>query len=290
VQAANDKSDAYAAVSHKKDCFAYLPSFRPVTCTFGDPNASVNVALVGNSHAGEWVTPLEVLARRNGWRITTYLASQCAFADVAQTFDTSAHSQSCLGWVHKTTKRLIGGHYDLVVMVNRISVTAVGMNSSQSQAAYQRGYETELKARCPPERHRRARYPGAGALGTRLPRCPSGELLRLQRDAEHVATEGAAHRGDRLDQGSAHHGRRPDGLHMWTDDLCGRGRLGAGLLRRLAPDGDLRPDARPLPRSVPPAGSRPLTGRGQPFTDKRRAYWTKRTSVVRFNAVTSIRC
>jgi peptidoglycan/LPS O-acetylase OafA/YrhL len=146
VQAANDKSDAYAAVSHKKDCFAYLPSFRPVTCTFGDPNASVNVALVGNSHAGEWVTPLEVLAKRNGWRITTYLASQCAFADVAQTFDTSAHSQACLGWVHRTTKRLIGGHYDLVVMVNRISVTAVGMNLSQSEAAYQRGYETELKA------------------------------------------------------------------------------------------------------------------------------------------------
>jgi peptidoglycan/LPS O-acetylase OafA/YrhL len=146
VQAANDKSDAYAAISHKKDCFAYLPSFHVTTCTFGQPTSSVNIALVGNSHAGEWVTPLEVLAKQNGWRITTYLASQCAFADVAQTFDTAAHSQACLNWVHKTTKRVTAGNYNLVIMVNRISVTAVGHDLAGSQAAYLRGYETVLKA------------------------------------------------------------------------------------------------------------------------------------------------
>ena len=47
--AAKDKSEAYASVSHGKDCWSYLPSFGDVSCDFGDPDGDVTVALVGNS-------------------------------------------------------------------------------------------------------------------------------------------------------------------------------------------------------------------------------------------------
>jgi hypothetical protein len=72
------------------------------------------------------------------WRRTrriTYLASQCAFADIAQSFDTSAHSKACLTWVHRTSACITAGHYDLVIMVNRISVNAIGMVAREPMVA-----------------------------------------------------------------------------------------------------------------------------------------------------------
>src|SRR6185437_7837906 len=84
LQAAKDKSDAYGSVSGKQDCFAFLPSFAVIKCTFGDVNSKINVALVGNSHAGEWVPALEQIAAQKHWRITGYLSSECAFASTLQ--------------------------------------------------------------------------------------------------------------------------------------------------------------------------------------------------------------
>jgi peptidoglycan/LPS O-acetylase OafA/YrhL len=147
VQAAKDKSNAYAVVSGKKDCFSYLPSFPVVTCKFGTTSAPVkNVALVGNSHAGQWLPALESVAEKNHWQITTYLASQCALSDVAQQFDTSTHSAACLAWVHKATQQVNQHHYDLVVMTNRISVGTVGSTTiASSQQPYEKGYESVLR-------------------------------------------------------------------------------------------------------------------------------------------------
>ncbi len=147
VQAAQDKSDAYAAGPSKKHCFSELPSFRQVTCTFGDPHATTSVALVGNSHAGQWLPALEALAREQHWKLTTYLISQCALSDVAQRFDTAAQSRACLDWVHTTTRRIAAGGFDLVVMTNRISVTTVGSsNKDDNQLGYRHGYEVVLRA------------------------------------------------------------------------------------------------------------------------------------------------
>ncbi len=146
VQAAEDKSPAYAAVSHKKDCFAYLPRFPTVTCEFGRPAAPIRIALVGNSHAGQWVGALDAIARAEGWRLTTYLASQCAFADLPQTFPTGAQTQSCTDWVHRTSAKVRAGHYDLVIMTNRVSVPAVGETKASSQPLYAAAYQGQLAA------------------------------------------------------------------------------------------------------------------------------------------------
>ena len=40
-------------------CFAGPPFDTLRTCTYGDPNAEISIALVGNSHAGMWFTALE---------------------------------------------------------------------------------------------------------------------------------------------------------------------------------------------------------------------------------------
>jgi len=144
--AANDKSDAYTAVSHRKDCWSYVPNFRTVTCQFGPKTADVRIALVGNSHAGQWLPALQRIAQQEHWHITTYLASQCAMSDVAQTFDTDAQSQACRTWANRTAAKVAAAKPDLVVMANRISVTASGSPSlAASQPAYQAGFQRILE-------------------------------------------------------------------------------------------------------------------------------------------------
>jgi hypothetical protein len=145
VDAATDKADAYADVSGGRDCWSYLPSYPVVSCVRGDAGGKKTIALVGNSHAGQWLPALETLAAKHHWRIQTHLASRCAAADVAQTFDTSAHSRACRSWTRRTARAIVAEHPDLVVMTNRISVPAVGHSFDDSASAYEEGYLSFLR-------------------------------------------------------------------------------------------------------------------------------------------------
>lgn len=143
--APRDKSAAYDKVDGGGNCFAFVPSFPTRTCTFGPPDADVRIALVGNSHAGQWLPALQEVAEPRGWAITTHLASQCAMSDVAQHFDTSAHSAACRRWVRRTADRVVADRPDLVVLTNRTSVAAEGHSYEDSHDAYRDGYRTVLR-------------------------------------------------------------------------------------------------------------------------------------------------
>jgi peptidoglycan/LPS O-acetylase OafA/YrhL len=145
VDAASDKADAYGKVSGGKDCWSYLPGYPQVHCVRGDADGKKRIALVGNSHAGQWLPALEPLAEKHHWRIETSLASRCAAADVAQAFDTTAHSRACSAWGRKTARALVDDHPDLVVLANRISAPAVGHGFDDSAPAYERGYVSFLR-------------------------------------------------------------------------------------------------------------------------------------------------
>ena len=144
LRAATDRPDAYGDSNGNGSCFAYATAFAVVTCTRGDPRGTRRVALVGNSHAGQWLPALERIAAQQHWRITTYLASQCAFADTPQRFPTPAGEQGCAGWTHHVESAVVAGHFDLVVMTNRISVGAVGLSRRASGPSYTRGYLSVL--------------------------------------------------------------------------------------------------------------------------------------------------
>lgn len=143
--APRDKSAAYEKLDDGENCFAFVPSFPLRACTFGPADADVRIALVGNSHAGQWLPALQEVARPRGWGITTHLASQCAMSDVPQQFDTAAHGDACRRWVRRTTERVIADRPDLVVLTNRISVPAEGHTWDESHDAYRAGYRSVLR-------------------------------------------------------------------------------------------------------------------------------------------------
>jgi len=142
--AAEDRPAAYAEVGGR-NCWAARPRFRDVSCAFGDRDGAVRVALVGNSHAGHWLPALQEIAARRGWRIDTHLASKCAFADLRQQLATDADTSACRAWVRRTARTLASRDYDLVVMANRISVSAQGVSYDESAEPYERGYAAVLR-------------------------------------------------------------------------------------------------------------------------------------------------
>jgi peptidoglycan/LPS O-acetylase OafA/YrhL len=143
VLAPDDRSAAYQDVGGRQ-CWSYPPSFPTRTCAFGERRSDVTIALVGNSHAGQWLPAMQVLAREHGWRVETYLASQCASSDVLQRFRTEAGSAACRQWVRRTAEDVARAKPALVVMSNRISVTAVGHDLEGSQPVYADGYTRVL--------------------------------------------------------------------------------------------------------------------------------------------------
>ncbi|WP_051551244.1 acyltransferase family protein [Nocardioides sp. URHA0020] len=145
--ASDDWSDAYDERSDGSTCISPGPGFALDTCTFGDPDGTVDVALFGNSHAAQWLPALQAIAERRHWRITTYLASKCTAADLRQYFDEKGATAGCIGWTRAVAAAIAESRPDLVVFTNRTGRPALGETSLEESAPkYTVGFRRTLDA------------------------------------------------------------------------------------------------------------------------------------------------
>ncbi|WP_088289003.1 acyltransferase family protein [Kineosporia sp. A_224] len=119
--AAQDRSDAYP-----DGCFTGAPYDGRATCTYGD--GPVKVALVGNSHAGQWLPALQRLAEKNDWTITTYLISYCTVSRVPLRLATAEQERNCARYADWVLTQTSGSAYDLVVTSERQSAQVRGQD------------------------------------------------------------------------------------------------------------------------------------------------------------------
>jgi peptidoglycan/LPS O-acetylase OafA/YrhL len=95
-----------------------------VTCDIGDTASPIkHLALVGDSHAGQFLEPLAAYAASHGWLVTTYLKTWCAgtgAVDVAAPDNSSAPSTgSCTTWGADVLSQLAADpDIDAVVFAN----------------------------------------------------------------------------------------------------------------------------------------------------------------------------
>ena len=128
------------------NCVSGQPSFPMVSCTFGDPDGTTRIALVGNSHAADLLPALDTAAKKQHWQVTTYLILGCALADVRQQFSSADIDNACTRWNAEAMRRVLAGHFDLVVMSNRAWTKAAGASSlADSAPAYRKGYTDVLQ-------------------------------------------------------------------------------------------------------------------------------------------------
>ncbi len=135
--AKNDKSQAYADKCWSNGDF----SDRPI-CTYG--TGKTQVALTGNSHAGQWLPALTEIADRQGWTITTYLASSCAPTDAPTAFNTPAKIEGCLDYGRWVQDKTESGQYDLIITSDRQSLPVEGYELENTEQAAIDGYASYL--------------------------------------------------------------------------------------------------------------------------------------------------
>ena len=141
VQAAADKPALYA-----DGCWNDPPFETRHTCTYGPADASVRVALVGNSHAGHWFPVLDAVAEDRGWQVTTYAASSCYPVDVPLSYPDPAASQGCSDWNAWVRDQLAAQGYDLVVMSARTDQHLADQPESTELDVAAEAYARELTA------------------------------------------------------------------------------------------------------------------------------------------------
>lgn len=136
--AKNDKSVAYA-----DGCWSNQPFIGRPICTYGD--GPTQVALVGNSHAGQWLPALQTLAKERDWTIKTFLVSRCNPSYARQQFDTSDESSNCYDYGQWVLGQTAHGQFDLIITSERQSVPVEGAGWVRTPQAARTGYELYLK-------------------------------------------------------------------------------------------------------------------------------------------------
>ncbi|HJQ04999.1 MAG TPA: SGNH hydrolase domain-containing protein, partial [Nocardioides sp.] len=143
--AAKDWSPAFAEVSGR-DCRALPNAYWMRTCVFGRPHGRVHIAMLGNSHADQWLPALQAIAGADELRVVTRVASRCAAANTRQVLPTALASERCQRWVQEAVHETARSHPDLVVMSDRISSVSRDHPLSPAEyRAYVAGYRWTLR-------------------------------------------------------------------------------------------------------------------------------------------------
>jgi peptidoglycan/LPS O-acetylase OafA/YrhL len=133
------------SVLYADGCWSNRPfTARPV-CTYGIPEGDVRVALIGNSHAGHWQPALAPVAQERGWRLDTYLVSQCYTVDLPLEFGSTKLTENCRDWNQWAVDEVSSGDYDLVIMSNRTFQQVVGVPAAEKGVVTARAYGQTLR-------------------------------------------------------------------------------------------------------------------------------------------------
>lgn len=144
LAAEEDVPDLYA-----EGCQTPQDSTDVNVCTYGDDDAALTIAVVGDSKAAQWVPAMELLAPQNDWQIKTYTKSACPFVDATVTVDQGPYDE-CREWGQEVFDRLTGDEQPDVVLTAQARKTAmVGDDPNEtSQEAMEdgmRSYWTQLE-------------------------------------------------------------------------------------------------------------------------------------------------
>jgi peptidoglycan/LPS O-acetylase OafA/YrhL len=102
---------------YRDGCAAQVAVIRPPDCVYGDPEGDITIALVGDSHAGQWFPALETLANARGWRLLPYVKLSCPFIDMrVEHLTLKREYTECAAWREEVIAVLAERRPDIVVV------------------------------------------------------------------------------------------------------------------------------------------------------------------------------
>jgi peptidoglycan/LPS O-acetylase OafA/YrhL len=96
-------------------CLVDGPATAAKPCVYGPSAAREKVALVGDSHAAQWLLPLVAIAERRNWSVTTFLKSGCPMS-TAQPVSMDRFGAACTTWNRNVLAKLRSGGFTKVVV------------------------------------------------------------------------------------------------------------------------------------------------------------------------------
>jgi len=114
------------------------------TCVFGDGSGTTRVALVGDSHAAQWLGALSDLSQEMGWRLDTYTKSACLFGDVIVLDGAGRPYVSCSEWNDNLVEAFTGSDRPDVIITStshtyRAVVDGIQLGPDESRTAVREG-------------------------------------------------------------------------------------------------------------------------------------------------------
>jgi len=102
---------------YREHCAAQVDDIEPLSCVYGDPSGSFTIALVGDSHAGEWFPAFDALARQRGWKLVPYVKLSCPFIDLrVRHIALKREYTECAAWRENVIAMLVAEPPDLTVI------------------------------------------------------------------------------------------------------------------------------------------------------------------------------
>jgi len=85
-------------------------------CAYGDTGGARTVVLFGDSHAGNWFTPLDLAAQQQGWKLLVRIKASCSPVDVPmQRTDGTPYSE-CATWRENVLAELAASKPQLIIV------------------------------------------------------------------------------------------------------------------------------------------------------------------------------
>ncbi|SCF28341.1 Peptidoglycan/LPS O-acetylase OafA/YrhL, contains acyltransferase and SGNH-hydrolase domains [Micromonospora chokoriensis] len=113
--ARDDLPDVY-----RDDCVTQAQDASLRSCTYGDRDSAVEVAVAGDSHAAHWVPALQAIATERGWRLVTYIKTTCSFLKAPITV-AGRSDPSCTEWNSRLRRALTGERRPRLLIVSSVT-------------------------------------------------------------------------------------------------------------------------------------------------------------------------
>ncbi|GAA0624895.1 acyltransferase family protein [Sporichthya brevicatena] len=127
----------------QEDCRNDPPFTRLKSCVYGDPEARVRIALIGNSHAEHWLPALQRMFEGRSVAIETFLAGRCFPNAVPLQLESDRLTENCRAWSAWATDQVEKRSFDLVIYSSRTD--GKPKNGGDPLTTFQVGYESTLR-------------------------------------------------------------------------------------------------------------------------------------------------
>lgn len=103
------------AANDFKNCTQTEEGTDLMSCTYGKEDSPMVVAVVGDSHADQWVPALSDIADKRGWKVVEYTKAACSFADAPITTKDGLPYPQCQQWSTALLNKLLTDKPTLVI-------------------------------------------------------------------------------------------------------------------------------------------------------------------------------